>query len=360
MSDWADLPDDLLNVILSKVFAKDRQSFGLVCRSWNTVAASSPYRYSPCLMYYHRSMHKWRFYQYNSFFCMDFPELENAEIRCSNYGWLLMSRYDNNLFFFDPFNNRKIELPCKLRFGYTTLCFLHPPTSPDCVIVGIGTPDSNNVMKICVLRHGEDEWEINEYRPNKNEFLVSRGAPVLHRGLLYFLDVKGNVATFNMSKCDDCKPRLHVKFRCLRRRRLGNKIKEHFLFKIKGEEALFAVFLLHEERKVNMYRLLEPEMKWEPVEDIGDKVLYLSHASSFGDTAYLKNMANRIYFSRFHGDSAVFYSLNSGKYHSLDGDYSENNSYGLKRLNFATWITPAPTPEYLAAEMTWCSQGSTY
>ncbi|KAK6115078.1 hypothetical protein DH2020_007347 [Rehmannia glutinosa] len=304
MSDWADLPDDLLNVILSKVFAKDRQSFGLVCRSWNTVAASSPYRYSPCLMYYHRSMHKWRFYQYNSFFCMDFPELENAEIRCSNYGWLLMSRYDNNL-------------------------------------------------------HGEDEWEINEYRPNKNEFLVSRGAPVLHRGLLYFLDVKGNVATFNMSKCDDCKPRLHVKFRCLRRRRLGNKIKEHFLFKIKGEEALFAVFLLHEERKVNMYRLLEPEMKWEPVEDIGDKILYLSHASSFGDTAFLKNMANRIYFSRFHGDSAVFYTLSSGKYHSLDGDYSENNSYGLKRLDFATWITPAPTPEYLAAEMTWCSQGST-
>ncbi|KAK6114973.1 hypothetical protein DH2020_007242 [Rehmannia glutinosa] len=357
MSNWADLPGDLLNVILSKIFAKDRHTFSLVCRSWNAVATTSPYRCSPCLMYYLRSKHMWNFYQYNSFFCMSFPELKNAEIRCSKYGWLLMSGYDNSLFFFDPFNNVKIELPCKLHFGYTTVCFFHPPTSLYCIIVGIAIENFDKVMKICMLKHGEDEWEINKCRL-KNEFLVSRGAPVLHRGLLYFLDVKGNIVTFNLSKCDVCKPRFVLKFRCLKRRRLGNKIKEHFLFKIKGEEALFVVFLLHEERKVNMYRLLEPEMKWERVEDIGDKVLYLSHASSFGVTAYLKSMGNRIYFPRFHGDSAVFYSLSSGKYHSLDDDYSENNSYGLKRLDLAAWITIAPTPEF-STELTWCAQGST-
>ncbi|KAK6118770.1 hypothetical protein DH2020_047496 [Rehmannia glutinosa] len=358
MRNWADLPDDLLNLILSKLFAKDRHMFSLVCRSWNTVAASSAYRYSPCLMYYHRSKHMWKLYQYNSFFYMSFTELEKAEICCSKYGWLLMRRYDNSLFFFDPFNNQRIEIPCKLRNGYSTVSFFHPPTSPDCFIVGIDdTPDSGTevILKICVLKHGEKKWDINIYRPRKR-FLVSRGAPVLHGGLLYFSDVRGNVATFNMSKCDDCKPRLAIKFRCLRRRRLGNKIKEHYLFKINGEEAMFVVFVLHEERKVSMFRLLEPEMKWEPMQDIGDKVLYLSHVSSFGNTAYLKNMSNRIYFPKFHGDTTVFYSLNSGKYHSVDGDYSNNNSYGLQRLDLATWITPAPTPEFLTELLTWCPE----
>ncbi|KAK6132267.1 hypothetical protein DH2020_033967 [Rehmannia glutinosa] len=353
MSKWADLPGDLLNVILSKIFGKDRHTFSLVCRFWNAVAATSPYRYSPCLMYYLRSKHMWKFYQYNSFFCLSFPELENAEIRCSKHGWLLMSRYDNSLFFFDPFNNRKIELPCKHPLGYTTICFFHPPTSPDCVVVGIATPYFGEVVvKIVVLRHGENKWEVNKYRHGKR-FLVSRGAPVLHRGLLYFLDVKGNVATFDMSK-RDCKLRFVIKFRCLRQRRIDSKIKEHFLFKIKGEENLFAVFLMYEERKVNMFKLLEPEMKWELVEDIGDKVLYLSHVSSFGDTAYLKNMENRIYFPRFHGDSAVYYSLSSGKYHSLDQNYnSSNNSCLLKRWDFAVWITPAPTPD-LFTDLIWC------
>ncbi|KAK6118762.1 hypothetical protein DH2020_047488 [Rehmannia glutinosa] len=230
------------------------------------------------------------------------------------------------------------------------VCFFHPPTSLNCTIFGIQTPRRwHNVVNICILKRGADKWESNEYRI-KTKFRVSYGAPVLHREQVYFLDVKGNVATFDISKS-----RLIVNSRCLRRRRrLGDKIKEHYLFKIKGEEqTLFAVFVLHDERKVNMFRLLEPEMKWELVEDIGDKVLYLSLWLSFGDTAHLKSMANRIYFPKFHGDTAIFYSLCTRKYHSLDNNYSDDNSYGLKRLDFAAWIMPAPIPQLPTELLTW-------
>ncbi|KAI3464673.1 hypothetical protein Pfo_021336 [Paulownia fortunei] len=349
MRNWADLPEELLSLILSNLFAKDRHTFNLVCRSWNAASAASPYRHSHCLMFYQTSEHLWKFFQYNNFFYMDIPELDNAEILCSKYGWLLISRDDYTLFFFDPFNKQKIELPTTSDYSYNTITFFHPPTSPDCIIVGIAAKTWCEDVQIGVLKHGEVDWQSYTYR---SKFLVSLGAPVLHCGLLYFLDVKGNVATFNISgqgheSCWD------VNTRCLTPRRLRNNIKQHFLFKVKGEEALFAVFVGHDERKVNVYRLLEPEMQWELVEDLGDKVLYLSHTSCFGYTARSKSMANKIYFPRFHGNSAVFYSLHTRRYHSFEGNYSSNNSSGLKRLDFATWITPAPTPE-LPRELTWC------
>ncbi|GFP91937.1 hypothetical protein PHJA_001337800 [Phtheirospermum japonicum] len=94
-------------------------------------------------------------------------------------------------------------------------------------------------------------------------------------------------------------------------------------------------------------------MKWELVEDIGDKVLYLSPGSSFGDTARTKSTANTIRFPKFRGDVAVFYSLRDRKYHSLDGEYEADNAYGLKILDFASWIMPKPfTPED-TPDLTW-------
>ncbi|GFP95184.1 F-box/kelch-repeat protein at1g57790 [Phtheirospermum japonicum] len=338
MGNWADLPPELLNLIVSKVFAKDR--FSLVCRSWN--AAASNHYSAACLMYYYQRTHKWKFHRHNdSSFFTSFPLLKDAEIRCSRNGWLLMARNDNTLFFFNPSDNRALDLPCEIGHGYTKVFFFHPPTSPDCAVVGIKTSIFKQAVDICMLKRGDYKWESFEF-PTRTKFLVSHGPPVLHLGLIYFLDVKGNVARF-----DIINRRLVISDKCLRQQQFNYyDIKEHYLFKVKGEKALFGVFAFHDERNVKVFRLSggPKKMKWGLVEDIGDKVLYLSHASSFGCTAHTKIMANRIYFPKLHGDSAVFYSLSDGKYHSLEGDYSDCSAYGLKRMDFAAWVTPAPIP----------------
>ncbi|KAL3632014.1 hypothetical protein CASFOL_024998 [Castilleja foliolosa] len=368
MGNWANLPSKLLDVILSNVFAKDR--FSLVCRSWNTVATTSPSHYLvPSMMYYYRRTHTWKFHLHNTSFFTTFPELKHSEIHCSKHGWLLMARNDNTLFFFDPFNNRSINLACKIGFGYNKLFFFHPPTSPDCIVVGIKTPvwkQANPVrtqaVELCVLKHGKDEWEHFEF-PTKNEYMVSNAPPVLHRGQIYFLDTKGDVARF-----DIIKRRFVISDKYLRLQRYG-KVKEQYLFKVKGDEALFGVFVFHDERTVkvcrlsegpskNMNVLMNKKMKWELVEEgIGDNVLYLSHASCFVCTADNKTMANRIYFPMLYGDSPVFYSLSDCKYHSLDGEYSSTNTYGLKRLDFAAWLTPSlittSTSELTMSGSTW-------
>ncbi|KAL3649551.1 hypothetical protein CASFOL_005954 [Castilleja foliolosa] len=344
--DWANLSGDLLSLISSKLVGEDAHRFSLICRSWRAVATASPYHYSPCLMHYTRRNRLWIFSQFNRCIHTSLSYLENADVRCSNFGWLLMSRFDNTLFFYDPFNNRNIELPCKLDFGYTAFCFTHPPTSPDCVVVGFSTAEDDGTVKICVLTHGKSVWEEKEYHP-KIKLYVSRGAPIFHRGLVYLLDLKGNVATFDIQKHGCKKSALTVNSKCLKDYSYNKEIKEHFLFKIKGEEeALFSVMLVNEERMVKIYRLSEePKMKWKLEDDIGGKVLHLSHYSSSGDTAHLKCMANRIYFPRFHADSAVYYSFATGMYHSHDGHFSSDKCYDVKRLDYATWITPAPTPE---------------
>ncbi|KAI3467521.1 hypothetical protein Pfo_024184 [Paulownia fortunei] len=352
MTDWADLPEELLSLILSNLFAKDRHTFSLVCKSWNSAAKVSPFRHSPCLMLYERSNCMWKIFQYNSFFCMDFPELNQAEIRCSKYGWMLMSREDCSMFFFDPFNNEMIELP-KSDFQYTTICFFHPPTSPDCFIIGISSKMCPLNVIIGLLKHGGDEWKTCTYH-SKTEFLLSICTPILHRGLLYCLDVEGNVATFDISN-NGSPVSWFVNSKCLHPPRLRKKNRRHFLIKLREEEVLLAVLVAHDERKVNVFRLLEPDMKWEMVEHLGDKVLYVSHTASFAATASSENMANKIYFPKIHGDNGVFYCLSTQKYHSFKGDYSSSKSYGFKDLEFATWITPTPTPEF-PRDLTWCTK----
>ncbi|GFQ05930.1 F-box/kelch-repeat protein at1g57790 [Phtheirospermum japonicum] len=348
--DWADLPEELLSLILSNLFANDRHSFSLACKAWNKAAKSSPFgqQYSPCLMYYHRSNRAWKIFQYNRFFSMPLPQhLNRADIRCAKHGWMLMSCYDLTMFFYDPFNNETIHLP-KIDYEYPTLCFFHPPTSRDCFILGITNIAESRDVDIGVLRRGESKWSLSY-----------NCTPVLHQGLLYFLDVNGNIATFDVDDKRGVAGRWVVRTKCFFPPRLCHKTRQNYLIRLHDEHMLLAVLVAHDERKVHVFkRLLEPNMKkWDPVRDLGDKVLFVSRAASFAGTTPRRSMANRIYFPKIHGGgdqcNVVFYSLDTQRYHSCSLDYSSNNSYGFKDLNFATWIMPTPTPEF-PRDLTWC------
>ncbi|KAH6759137.1 hypothetical protein C2S51_019372 [Perilla frutescens var. frutescens] len=315
MREWGDLPEELLSSIASNLYGKDIQSFSLVCRSWNAAVAESPYRRSPCLMLYNKRKGLWQFHQHSSIFYMRLPELEKAHICCSKYGWLLMCRGDRDLFFFDPFNRRKIEIvddESEKRSSLTSITFFNPPTSPKCFVVGFESYDENSVA-IEILQRGIDgyRWERHDYSSEDLLFLETVSAPVLRRGVLYFVDMKANVATLDVSRSSWT---VHTK--CLPFRQLRNKIKHHFLFEIKGDEALYAVFLIHDVEMVNVFRLSEPNMEWELLTDLGDKMVYLTHASSFGDTAHFPTMANNIYFPR----QEVFY---------IGGNWKDRGGYNV-------------------------------
>ncbi|KAG8363475.1 hypothetical protein BUALT_Bualt19G0026300 [Buddleja alternifolia] len=247
MREWADLPEELLDLILSNLYGQDRNSFKLVCRSWKTASLISPHCYLPSLMFYERAKSMWKVIQYNNgFYYMDFPK---AKIRCSKYGWLLMSGEDDDtLYFFDPFNNQRRDLP-KSASCYKIICFFHEPTSLDYIIVGMGESTCGVWIKIGVLQvnngKGEDEWKREMYRNNKTCFYLSICNPVLHDGKLYCLDVKGNIGTFDINNykqivCDE-----------------------------------LCTVVTQEERVLGVFRLSERDRKWEQVQDLGDNMLFV-------------------------------------------------------------------------------------
>ncbi|KAL8499845.1 hypothetical protein ACS0TY_019731 [Phlomoides rotata] len=363
MAEWACLPGELLDLIIPKLFDQDRYNFSLVCRSWNAAAAASEYSNTPCLIHYCRKKRLWGFFQYKSFLYRSFTEFgfedDIHHILCSKNGWLLMCGGDNEestLFFFNPFNRHTkpiVDLYWRLDYWLTSLHFFHPPTSPDCFILGIKTPLWHDEVTIDILRYSNkaDGWETLTYKSESYEFLVSNSAPVLHHGLVYFVGQRGDIATLDIEH-----RAWNVYPKSLGYRQIRNRIKRHYLLKINGDEqdALYAVFMIHDIETVSVFRLLEPEMKWERVKDLGDKMMYVSLASSFGDVAKPRSMANTICFPVFDpDDNLLFYSLKTQRYHSFEGDNSFDNITDLMRVHFrVAWIMPLPTQQ-LSQKLVW-------
>ncbi|KAF5945481.1 hypothetical protein HYC85_015709 [Camellia sinensis] len=81
-------------------------------------------------------------------------------------------------------------------------------------------------------------------------------------------------------------------------------------------------------------------MEWQDVQSLGNKMLFLSHGASLLVEAVKEGMANKIYFPNFHGENGVFYSLDTGKYHSIVGNYSSTTPFNFVEQvsSTCTWI----------------------
>ncbi|CAA0809993.1 Unknown protein [Striga hermonthica] len=167
----------------------------------------------------------------------------------------------------------------------------------------VGDP---HVVEIHVLKRGK-----NGRRVKKHQVSCCRVGPRFStEGFVYFSDMNGNVARFDMSERI-----LDVSYKCFRWGRVRKGyIREHYLFKVEGLGELFGPFAFVDERKVRSYRLLEESMS-----------------------------------------NVVFYYLRDGKFHLDDGRYSCEDALCLTRWNFATWTMPAPIilTNDLIMTMTW-------
>lgn len=103
---------------------------------------------------------------------------------------------------------------------------------------------------------------------------------------------------------------------------------------------IFAVIVSHVNTKISIYKLNQSEKEWIPVNNLKDKMSFLSETVSFGAIAPRPQMSNKIYFPKFYGKSGVFYSLFTQKYHSYDGRFSGKEPYMVEDIATATWIQP--------------------
>ena len=357
---WSELPLHLLCQFSAHLILKDLNTFRAICKSWRLSSPMSPllpllklpYSQSPCLMYL--AKHKCTFFHPmhdNGSYQMDLPELQDAFIRYSKYGWLLLSKMDGSVFFFHPFDRIKIELPnypCKEIFE--SMSFSSPPTSTDCFVIGIIYHGS----KFSIIRRGEVAWtlcEFTDYFRPMGHFINNN--PLLYKGRCYRLGLQGDGLPVKVGVFDPHEYLSHPnQYKCRWKYLSYIPPPEDFDYSLRSsyllerDGKLFVVFELHDsEPSIHIYSLnlssIGPRMKWHKVTNIGNKMLCVSSGGSFFELSVAKGMSNKIYVPSVQDNNNIFYSLETKKYHSCFTDYSSRNKSHGRELPNCTWIKPS-------------------
>ncbi|KAJ4981498.1 hypothetical protein NE237_032335 [Protea cynaroides] len=122
-SRWSDLPEELLGMITLRLFGQDYSSFHDICRTWRSVANPFPLQISPYQSHIPIAQTPWLVYfeeeahvlNVSHPLCkgnlIEISGLSDSRICCSKDGWLLIWQFSRKVFFFNPFNKTRIELP---------------------------------------------------------------------------------------------------------------------------------------------------------------------------------------------------------------------------------------------------------
>lgn len=274
--DWSSLPIELLSLISSSLSPDNFERFCCVCKQWNLVPSlpvpcptQCPIPRSEWLMLYRGgSKMELSFFHplYKDTYRMDIPELSGALLRCSKDGWLLMSRGNHSVFFFNPFTKAKIDLPnLPHNYYFYSMSFSCAPTSSKCMVFGIYA--SFEYVKFSIISRGQEEWTCDRFQ-GEQEFHHSNTNTVFYNELVYCLSEDGTLGTFNPKD---------FSWKALRNpEKIRHFVFESYLMECDGK--LLAVFVGKKGRGVSVYTLDDSKMAWERVHDLGNKMLFVSHA----------------------------------------------------------------------------------
>ncbi|PWA44327.1 hypothetical protein CTI12_AA527470 [Artemisia annua] len=231
-------------------------------------------------------------------------------IRCSRFGWLLLENNETQcLVFYNPFTNDLRKLP---EMEYNTpqsLCFSAPPTSVDCMVVGITTEWYAYIHFV----NQEPSWceFALDYDPHSIYRLTFYGQH------LYALRKEGELIVFsNMGKEDySCK----VVVAEGPKRCSGSSI-ENYLTKY--DQHLLLVSVDERGRHIKVFKMNSVKQEWEKIEGVGKHMIYICGTTCLCTEAKMPQMENKIFFPRMltNNRNIVFYSLETCKYHVFDGE----------------------------------------
>ncbi|XP_047171530.1 LOW QUALITY PROTEIN: F-box protein At4g12382-like [Vigna umbellata] len=160
LQSWADLPAELLELILSRLILADNIRASAVCKRWHSVASDvRVVSQSPWLMYFPKFGDCYEFYDpvQRKTYTLELPELNGSRVCYTKDGWLLLYRpRTHRVFFFNPFTRELIKLP-RFEMTYQIVAFSCAPTSPDCVLFTVKHV-SPTVVAISTCYPGATEW----------------------------------------------------------------------------------------------------------------------------------------------------------------------------------------------------------
>uniref|UniRef100_A0A2N9F8U2 KIB1-4 beta-propeller domain-containing protein n=1 Tax=Fagus sylvatica TaxID=28930 RepID=A0A2N9F8U2_FAGSY len=329
----SDLPFDMVKVIAERLILVDYLHFRATCKIFHSAPPSIQWRIalqmrvenpsllSPWLVFFEKQsvctlidpIHGDKYH-------INLPqELKGGCIVCgSKVGWLLVAVGEKSTFFFNPFT--QVILPLAELSGdkprnFSCIGFSSSPISSECVVIEFDKHMSleesgGDEFVLESSRLGEDHWDTNFF--DDDDFFFNDNSPVFYRGAFYCLGKKGNLGLLKLNDEEEYtwKVLTQPKPPCL------SGYHQNFLVECDGE--LLSVFVGCLGKWIQVFKLNESKMTWIGVESLGNYMLYLSCSSSLAVMAKNSGMENKIYFPIFCGESMVFFSLETKKFHSFE------------------------------------------
>ncbi len=349
-----DLPFDMVKVIAERLILVDYLHFRATCKIFHYAAPSIQWRIalqmrvenpsllSPWLVFFEKqSVCTFIDPKHGEKYHINLPqELKGGCIICgSQDGWLLVAVGEKSTFFFNPFT--QVIIPLAELNGHETrsfscIGFSSSPTSSECVVVEfdkrmcLESGDDKFGVESCRMR--EDHWNMNFF--DDADFSFNDNSAVFYRGAFYCLGKKGNLGLLKLNdeEEDTWEVLTQPKSPCL------SGYHKNFLVECDGE--LLSVFVGCLGKWVQVFKLNESKMTWIRVESLGNYMLYLSCSSSLAVMAKTPGMENKIYFPIFCGESMVFFSLETKKFHSFESKDVAIDFYSSREKLRCGWIEP--------------------
>ncbi|GKV43383.1 hypothetical protein SLEP1_g50681 [Rubroshorea leprosula] len=249
-------------------------------------------------------------------------QLKNVTRCYSREGWCLMLQGEHSIFLWNPFAEKIILLPDLPWEGRTIHCFGFS-SSIDCVVlIGVTTYGYDCIDYIFL-----EEGRWNSLHASLDLFVLAGCSNLtFHDGAFYTFDKNGKLFTFKEGafKFFD-KPEQPCCF--------------HQCYLVECDGKLLSVFVGFLGKWIRIFSLNESQMVWVEVKSLGSYTIYVSYYSSFAIPA-THGMENRVYFPRFYGKNAVYYSLSSRKLHSHSTEEVLDSFNNTKEQLYSSWIQP--------------------
>ncbi|KAG8386110.1 hypothetical protein BUALT_Bualt03G0114900 [Buddleja alternifolia] len=283
----------------------------------------------PLLMFPHKGRNVYNFVDpiANHTYFVKIPEiLKDTTIRYSDHGWLVMSRI-RAIHLYNPFTGDVIST--KTMYENSFLLVSKPSGGSDSHFVAVSFHINNVDVDIHYPR--TDKLIRRKLQSNK-EFIPTYNIPTFFKDAFYYIDENGSLGKLRVEE-ENCTWEVMEQTR-----KPCNTFHQIFLVECGGE--LLSVFIGSAGKWVLVCKLNASKNAWEIMTSLSNYNLYLSRCSSFSVMAS-PGAGNKIYFPRFRGGGIVFYSLDTGKWHSYGSQDSSNNFYDTKLMLDSCWINPS-------------------
>ncbi|CAN4123048.1 unnamed protein product [Withania somnifera] len=378
--DWSELPPELLFTIINKLINLcDYLHFRAVCSTWRFSTPATP-KNLPCqlpwLMLPKNGSNRRAFFNFvdNKLHFLNLHEVSNRRRRCgSSHGWLSIVDESPLIFMINPLTKETINLPPVnkfpnvMNFDFYSVGREYTLRSPDGKVyfrnlkemrdlfirkvVISNSPSRDPNFVVIVILNETDSWKfIDDARFYAEDVIY-------FEGLFYAVHKSGEIAV-----CDVTGDLPSVSF-IETPRQIGGDMQ--YLVKTNDEFLLVTRFLeldidaayhqldvVYKTVEFYVFRLVLEGPRWEKINSLGEKVLFLGENSSLALLAsdFPGCEGNRIYFTDDYCEANYdgvngnhdlgYYNLEDGSIEALS--CYPRNSHSMLRWPPPIWFTPNP------------------